>query len=69
MSCFDVLTVPSIETLKMVTVKKEAKLFGRKKAMRDSTSKKGTRREDEKELTLRRDTIEDSDNELAPLNN
>jgi hypothetical protein len=63
-----VLTVPSTEILKMVTVKNETKHSGRTKASHDSTSKKGPRGED-KELTLSKDIIKDSDEELAPLDN
>lgn len=61
-----VLTILSTEILKMVTVKREAKL-GRKRATRDSTSKNRTRSEDKEELTLSKDTIENSDEELAEL--
>ena len=56
-----VLTISSIEILKMVNVK----LFGRKKATR---SMKGTQDEDKKELTGSKNIIEDSDEELARLN-
>jgi hypothetical protein len=64
-----VLTVPSTEILKMVNIKKETKLAGRKRATLDSTSKKGTWGEGKKELTLSKDIIEDSNEELAHLDN
>lgn len=66
MSKLVVFTVPSTEILKMVNLKIETKHSGRTKARRDSTSKKEPWDED-RELTLSKDIIEDSDDELAPL--
>ena len=63
-----VLTVASAETLKMVNVKNGIKLSEGTKARGDSTSKKRPRGED-KELTLSKNIIQDSDEELAPLDN
>lgn len=66
MSGVVVLMVPSTEILRMVNFKHGIKPSGRKRATRDSTSKKATRGE-YKELTLSKGVIEDSDEGLAPL--
>ncbi len=63
-----VLTVASTEILKMVKAKNRTKFSEGTKARRDSTSKKGPWGED-KELTLSKSIIKDSDEELAHLDN
>ena len=64
----NVLTVASTEILKMVNVKKGTKLSEGTKARRDSDSKKGPSGED-RELTLSKSIINDSDEELVHLDN